>query len=216
MDTRYIAMSSPPADALKEISFGALKGKSDINPQWRYEVLTAQFGLCGIGWKWEPVHEATQFVDLPTCERMVYVMCRLYVKDGDVWSEPIYGNGGDYVIKKDKNGIRGNDEAIKMAYTDALGKAASMVGVAASVYRGTYDTKYSQERTVEQVDPKMQILQKISAYMKEKGIDGQSITQLMQEKYNKESSRDLTLDEANDLFKRIEKFERIAKVEGAA
>ena len=35
----------------------------------------------------------------------------------------------DFLVKKDKNGIRGNDEAMKMAVTDALGTAAKMISV---------------------------------------------------------------------------------------
>ena len=49
----YKALSKPPEDALKIIQAGNLRGKSDINPQWKIEAITAQFGLCGIGWKFE-------------------------------------------------------------------------------------------------------------------------------------------------------------------
>ena len=44
-------LKTPPAWALKEIAFGKLKGKSDINPQWRYQALTEEFGMYGFGWK---------------------------------------------------------------------------------------------------------------------------------------------------------------------
>ena len=33
----YEKLQTPPNDALKPIGFGNLKGKSDINPRWRYE-----------------------------------------------------------------------------------------------------------------------------------------------------------------------------------
>lgn len=80
---------------------------------------------------------------------MVYVMISFYYKDGDKWSEPIPAYGGDYLVKKDKNGIHGNDEAMKMAVTDALGTAMKMIGVAADVYRGLIangasDSKYAR------------------------------------------------------------------------
>ena len=145
----YEQLQTPPNDALKPIGFGNLKGKSDINPQWRYEALTRAFGMCGVGWKFEAVDHFTQ--ELPSGELMVFVKVNLYVfdKDSKQWSEPIVGWGGDYLIKKDKNGIHGNDEAMKMATTDALGTAAKMLGVAADVYRGIVqngvsDSKYAR------------------------------------------------------------------------
>lgn len=144
MDSRYMSLSQVPSDATKPIPFGKLKGKSDINPQWRYEALTDVFGLCGEGWKFE----ITNTIQVPvpaTGELLVYVFVNLYIKGPDGWSAPIPGSGGDYLIVKDKNGIHGNDEGFKMATTDALGTAAKMVGVAASIYRGTYRTKYERQ-----------------------------------------------------------------------
>ena len=49
----YRSLSQPPATALRQITAGNLKGKTDINPQWRYEAMTEKFGLVGIGWKYE-------------------------------------------------------------------------------------------------------------------------------------------------------------------
>lgn len=148
MDERYTKLAAVPDNALKPITIGNLKGKSDINPQWRYEALTDVFGLCGEGWRYEIVDRLT--VPVPaTGEVMIFVFINLFVKLKDGWSEPIPGSGGDFVIKKDKNGIHGNDEAYKMATTDALGTAAKMVGVAADIYRGQYKTKYQREETVQ-------------------------------------------------------------------
>lgn len=144
MDQRYMSLSQVPHDAMKPITIGKLKGKSDINPQWRYEAMTEVFGLCGEGWKFE----ITNTVQVPvpaTGELMIFVFLNLYIKGPDGWSAPIPGSGGDFLIIKDKNGIHGNDEAYKMATTDALGTAAKMVGVAASIYRGTYRTKYERQ-----------------------------------------------------------------------
>jgi hypothetical protein len=80
---------------------------------------------------------------------MVYVAISFYYKQGETWSEPIPAYGGDFLVKKDKNGIHGNDEAMKMAVTDALGTAMKMIGVAADVYRGLIangasDSKYAR------------------------------------------------------------------------
>ena len=144
----YNSLCTPPNDALKPIGFGNLKGKSDINPQWRYEAVTNQFGACGTGWKYTIDSHWIQPIQ-QTGETMVYVMISFYYKDGDKWSEPIPAYGGDYLVKKDKNGIHGNDEAMKMAVTDALGTAMKMIGVAADVYRGLIangasDSKYAR------------------------------------------------------------------------
>ncbi len=143
----YNNLCTPPNDALKSIGFGSLKGFSDINPQWRYEAVTNQFGPCGTGWKFTIDSHWIQPVS--TGETMVYVMISFYYKDGDKWSEPIPAYGGDYLVKKDKNGIHGNDEAMKMAVTDALGTSMKMIGVAADVYRGLIangasDSKYAR------------------------------------------------------------------------
>lgn len=143
MDERYAALSQPPKNALKPIEFGALKGKSDINPQWRIEALTEQFGLCGIGWKFE-IDDIT-LQECPSGERLLYMRVNLYVKNGEEWSAAIPGMGGDYIIKKNKTGLAANDEAYKMCLTDALGNAAKCIGVAADIYRGNYDgSKYSR------------------------------------------------------------------------
>ncbi len=141
MFKHYEALRSVPKDALKPIEFGNLKGKSDINPQWRYEAMTKEFGPCGIGWKFEVVNTWTQPAN--DDQVMVFVEVKAYIKDGNEWSYPVPAIGGDFLLKKDKNGLHGNDEAYKMATTDALGTALKMFGVAADIYRGMNDTKYS-------------------------------------------------------------------------
>lgn len=164
MDERYGKLAQVPENALKTIAFGPLKGKSDINPQWRYEALTEVFGLCGIGWRYEVTGHKTVKVEA-TDEKMIFVFVNLYVKDGNDWSAPIPGSGGDFLVKKDKNGLHGNDEAFKMAITDALGNAAKMVGVAADVYRGTYNTKYEKRGAAYhtmQADPLVTVEQRAS------------------------------------------------------
>ncbi|WP_371378801.1 hypothetical protein [Sporomusa aerivorans] len=141
-----------PADALKEIKGGRLNGKSDINPQWRSEAMTKEFGPCGIGWKFEIVNTWTQ--PAPNNQVMVFVQINLYIKDGDKWSEPIPGFGGDFLVESEKAGLHANDEAYKMATTDALGTAMKMIGVASDVYRGlANDSKYGREKTEQKQQP---------------------------------------------------------------
>ncbi len=45
-------VKSPPPEVLKTIMGGRLKGMTDIKPQWRYQVMTEQFGPCGVGWSY--------------------------------------------------------------------------------------------------------------------------------------------------------------------
>lgn len=142
MNEKFKIMARPPKEALNTIQFGKLKGKSDINPQWRIEALTEVFGLCGIGWYYEILAVDYQNVEA-TGERMVYITIGIHVKQEDeTWSAPVIGVGGDFTIIKDKNGVHGNDEAFQMALTDALGKAAKCLGIANDIYRGKYDSKY--------------------------------------------------------------------------
>lgn len=142
MNEKFKLMARPPQEALNTISFGKLKGKSDINPQWRIEALTEVFGLCGVGWYHEILSVNYQDVN-DTGEKMVYITVGIHVKQEDgTWSAPVIGIGGDFTIIRDKNGIHGNDEAFQMALTDALGKAAKCLGIANDIYRGKYDSKY--------------------------------------------------------------------------
>lgn len=156
MDSRYNAVKTVPQSALKIIDFGKLKGKYDISPQWRWEILTEVYGMCGVGWYFDIVDTKEVLVEA-TGETMLYVKVNLYIKDGDEWSKPIPGYGGDFLIYKDKNGYHGNDEAFKMAVTDALGTAAKMIGVGADVYRGLQDTKINaaaeKEKKEKEFDP---------------------------------------------------------------
>lgn len=134
----------PPETALKSIQAGRLKGMTDISPQWRYYALTEQFGPCGIGWKYEIKEHFTMPASYE--QVMVFIIVDLYVKIDGEWSEPIPGMGGNALVAKEKNGLYSNDEAYKMALTDALSTAAKMLGVAADIYMGQWDgSKYKEE-----------------------------------------------------------------------
>ena len=199
----YGRLATPPADAIKKIDGGKLKGMSDINPQWRYEALTNEFGACGYGWKVEIVNTFTEAVPA-TQELMIFVQVNLYIKDGDAWSEPIPGFGGDFLIVKDKNGIHGNDEGYKMAVTDAIGTAAKMIGVAADVYRGRMDSKYSNRGAAAYQQPKKaptkdEHLKAVAAEAKKQHLSGEDVKEVMRRKYGKSASGELTDAEAADL-----------------
>lgn len=130
----YNNLKTPPKKALKPIKAGRLKGKTDISPQWRIEALTNEFGICGIGWKFEIAKQWTEPAD--SGQVFAFINVNLFIKDGDKWSDAIPGTGGTLLIVNEKNGAYSNDEAYKMSLTDALGMAMKCLGVAADVYMG--------------------------------------------------------------------------------
>ena len=140
----YESLSRPPKYALREIQAGKLKGKTDINPQWRYEAMTEKFGLVGIGWKYEVQKLWTEAG--AGNEKLAFAQVAVFVKDGDAWSEPIVGIGGSRLVQLEKGAAVSNDEGYKMAVTDAFSTALKMLGVAADIYAGRWDgTKYNDE-----------------------------------------------------------------------
>jgi len=117
------AVKQPPPEALREIQAGRLKGKTDINPQWRYQVMTEQFGICGEGWKYD-----VEVWNEPTTADQVFAFAKvnLYVKVDDKWGDPIPGIGGSMLVTKESAGLH-----------------VSMLGIGANVYAGLSDSKYS-------------------------------------------------------------------------
>ncbi len=142
-DERYRKLSQPPARALRPIQAGRLKGKTDINPQWRYEAMTEVYGLCGVGWRFEVIRKWTE--PGPDGQVFAFADINLYVSTDGKWSDPIPGNGGNMLVAKEKAGLHANDEAFKMAITDALSTATKMIGVGADVYAGLWNgSKYNR------------------------------------------------------------------------
>lgn len=139
---------SVPSDAVTEITGGPLKGKSNINPQWRMEELTRQFGPCGIGWKIEQVSRWTEATT--SGDTAVFCEVNLYVKIGGEWSAPIFGQGGNTLVRTSIEWHNGqqvsvqriDDEAYKKAYTDAVSVACKALGFAADIYYAQEETKY--------------------------------------------------------------------------
>ena len=142
----YNKLRRPPVTALKTIGAGRLKGKSDINPQWRYEAMTEVFGPCGTGWKFT----IDKLWNEPGADGAIFAFAQIslcvFSEDG-TWSDPIPGVGGHQLIVKESAGLHNNDEAFKMAVTDALSTAMKMLGVAADIYAGLWDgSKYNDPK----------------------------------------------------------------------
>jgi hypothetical protein len=141
----YDAIRSVPDFAKKPIQGGRLKGKTDINPQWRIRTLTEQFGPCGIGWKIQNIKKWRE--ELANGEIGAFVDLELVIKHSGQWSDPIPGHGGNALISKTKNGLESSDEGYKMAFTDALSVAFKMIGGGADVYSGdNRDSKYGRDQ----------------------------------------------------------------------
>ena len=159
----YKNLSHPPKNAIRQIQGGKLRGKSDINPQWRYKVMTEQFGLCGIGWKYEIRRLWTE--KGADGEVLAFAEVAVFIKSGDVWSDAIVGIGGSTLIQLEKGKCVSNDEGYKMAVTDAFSTALKMIGVAAAIYEGLWDgAKYTDSS--EQYTPQRQ--QQAPAQQKQK------------------------------------------------
>lgn len=151
-------LKQPPKEALRQIQGGRLKGKTDINPQWRYKAMTETFGMCGVGWKY--TIEQLSSEEGANGELLAFATINLWVKQGEkkIWSEPIPGTGGSMLITKESSGLHSSDEGYKMAITDALSVAMKMLGVGADFYAGLWDgSKYTNNKPeVKAQEPKKQ------------------------------------------------------------
>jgi len=137
------SVSHPPPEALKQIGGGRLKGMTDIKPQWRYQIMTETFGPCGIGWKFTVDKLWTEATGGATI--IANAQIGLYIKHNGEWSEAIPGVGGNQLVEVERNGPHANDEAYKMAITDALSTAMKVIGVGAAIYSGHWDgSKYKE------------------------------------------------------------------------
>lgn len=138
----------PPKDACKIIEAGRMKGKTDINPMWRIQALTENFGICGIGWYYDIVKLWTESGS--NDQKLSFAEIKLYVKVNGEWSKGISGTGGSMQVTQEKNGLHNSDECYKMAITDALSVACKMLGIGASVYSNfkDFETKYKQPEQV--------------------------------------------------------------------
>lgn len=136
----YNVFRKVPVEAKKTIKGGRLNGMTDINPMWRIQEMTNQFGPCGIGWKYEIRNKCLE--NGANGEIAAFVDIDLFYKVGDVWSDGIPGTGGASFVSKERNGLYTSDECFKMALTDAISVACKALGVGADVYWSAGQTKY--------------------------------------------------------------------------
>ncbi|MCY6957824.1 hypothetical protein [Clostridium brassicae] len=151
----YNKVREVPQNAQKSIPAGRLKGMTDINPMWRIQTLTEQFGMCGIGWSYEITNQWIE--EGANCERIAFTNINLYVKVGENWSKAIPGTGGSSFISKERSGLYTSDECFKMSLTDAISVACKSLGVGADIYWQAGKSKYTNPNT-EQSSPQSQTI----------------------------------------------------------
>lgn len=151
----YTKKASPPESALKPIIGGNLKGKTDINPQWRIDALTELYGLCGFGWYYKVTsrHEKTY-----TDKVDIFVSIDLFVKIDGEWSQPIHGEGGNWYAKmageRDSKYPTTNDEVYKMCISDAISVAAKQLGIGGDIYAGSKYISINEYGDLERINNK--------------------------------------------------------------
>lgn len=134
-------VSQAPSHFLKQIEFGYLKGKSDINPQWRLMAMTQAFGMIGHGWTYRIVRTWTETG--ADGQMMAFSEVAVKTKVEGEWGEEFSGIGGSMICQIANGKLKSSDEGYKMATTDALSVAFKAVGVAADIYLGNFDgSKY--------------------------------------------------------------------------
>jgi len=119
---------------------GGFKGTS-INPTYNYFRLTEQFGLCGSGWGFDVIKE--EYVEggyISDRDRdIIHVMqINFWYMQGDKKCL-IPSKGQTAFVGKNKYGVFTDEEAPKKSLTDAITKAASMLGFGADIFMGMYD-----------------------------------------------------------------------------
>jgi hypothetical protein len=169
----YEATRAVPQEAQKQFSNGSFSG-TDINPMWRIKTLTEQFGPCGIGWYYEVTNERAETYGDTV---MAIVDLNLYIKVDGEWSKPIFGTGGNQLVKATKSGARPSDEGYKMALTDALSVACKALGIGADIYFSADKTKYTKpQETPEPYKPAFDAIPMIKQYCEENEMTSAEFT----------------------------------------
>ena len=208
MNMKYYEMCREvPAAAKKTIQAGRLKGYTDINPMWRIKKLTEMFGVCGFGWKIITVKKWTE--QGANNEIFAFVDIELYINIDDKWSDPIEGTGGHKMVINESKGLYNNDEAFKMALTDAISVACKMIGIGADVYWDKDNTKYNNPGSKNQPDPTSVVSPKISDkdlkelfdICKQKDMSDTKLMSSIKKSYGLEDKKDLNKDQYNAVIK---------------
>lgn len=115
---------------------------TQIDPTWRFQVMTETFGPVGKGWGYEQL-------DWTVAERMIFICVRVWYVDPETGERCCTGPqwGGTEMVRRRRDGLElHDDECFKMSMTDAVGKCLVQIGLGADVYLGQFDdSKYREE-----------------------------------------------------------------------
>ena len=212
----FKAAERVPEKFLSRIKGGNLSGKHSIDPQWRIRKLTELFGPCGQGWKVEVVRLWSE--NGPDGAVAAFCQVNLYWRESpaDPWSDPVPGIGGNRLVQKFSRGLNLNDEAYKMAMTDAISVACKALGVGSLVYEGAFDGDKYQSSVAEasQVSPQIEELRlRLSQSMSYPDVlslvqDAQGLSQ---------ADREILHDEALKVLSQINEadFEQLSQILGS-
>ena len=202
----YNKVKAVPVEAQKKIGGGRLSGMTDINPMWRLKTLTEQFGICGIGWKYEIAEKKLE--QGSNGEIAAFVDINLYIKVDGEWSAAIPGTGGSSFVAKEKNGLYTSDECFKMALTDAISVSCKALGFGADVYWDKDRTKYtesgnnqSEGHTEGQTENHSNLTEKqikrLFAIANSKGKNAEHVKKSILNSYNLANAEDMTKEQYN-------------------
>lgn len=160
----YEKLRDVPQEARTPIKEGRLAGKTSINSMWRIKKLTELFGPCGIGWNFRVTDtRKEQSPDGVTTALFVDILFRFKDPQTGQWSEEIHGTGGNVLVRRESKGPYMNDDAYKMAVTDAISSAAKLLGLGADVhFENDVESKYTEQQT--QTVPATQTTSRQAAY----------------------------------------------------
>lgn len=190
----YGQVQDTPKEAQKAFNNGRFSG-TDINPMWRIKKLTEIFGPAGFGW-WT---QNEKFIFEPceaTGEIAAFCTLELVVVDPETKepSKPITGIGGNKFLVSQKSGKYCNDEAYKMAYTDALSIACKSLGFSHDIYFASDRTKYTMSGDSQPADQNIpapteslqDVIKKVDAQVKK-------LTANMQQEEKKKFAQDVII-----------------------
>lgn len=128
---------------------------TQIDPVWRLQMLTEQFGPCGVGWWYEITGQWIEKIS--TTDARAFCNINLYYKtENGESSHAIPGTGGFRFVYQSNDGVSsyGNDEAYKAALTDAISVAAKALGIGADVYMNIQSHLTMEEEPACETTPK--------------------------------------------------------------
>jgi hypothetical protein len=132
---------------VKAITGKQYKGNSP-QPYYLVERMTQEFGMCGIGWGLNIIHERMERLS-DTDVLHVAVVELWYVKD-DIKGAITQIGQTKALYKKNDGGLMVDEDAPKKSVTDAMTKCMSYLGFAGDIFSGQWDdSKYVQELTKE-------------------------------------------------------------------